>query len=69
MPSSASSTSRPKRRVCSPLKASGPDYGLAQIVAMPTPIPGSYNYREWFEDREWKGYVAHPGGYRLAQAG
>ena len=44
------------------------NYGLAQIVAMPTPIPGSYNYREWFEDREWKGYVAHPGGYRLAQA-
>ncbi len=34
---------------------------------MPTPIPGSYNYREWFEDREWKGYVAHPGGYRMAQ--
>ena len=44
------------------------NYGLAQIVAMPTPIPGSYNYREWFEDREWKGYVAHPGGFRLAQA-
>ena len=49
-------------------EAQRPAYGLEQIVAMPTPIPGSYNYREWFEDREWKGYVVHPGGYRLAQA-
>ncbi|MFH1008972.1 MAG: GH116 family glycosyl-hydrolase [Candidatus Latescibacterota bacterium] len=45
-----------------------PEYGLSQILAMPSPVPGKANWREWFEDREWKGYVVHPGGYRMAAA-
>ena len=44
-----------------------PTYGLSQIVAMPEPT-GPANQLEWFEDRHWYGYVAHPGGMRLAHA-
>ncbi len=56
------------KRACQFSFSQRPAYGLDQIVAMPAPVEGSYNYREWFEDREWKGYVVHPGGYRMAQA-
>lgn len=44
-----------------------PKYGLSQIVAMPEPNSPA-NMLEWFEDRHWYGYVAHPGGMRMAQA-
>lgn len=44
-----------------------PNYGLSQIVAMPEPNSPA-NMLEWFEDRHWYGYVAHPGGMRMAQA-
>jgi uncharacterized protein (DUF608 family) len=48
-----------------------PEYGLSQIMAMPT--PGSEKHpngdTEWFEAPEpgWKGYVTHAGGIRMAQ--
>jgi len=44
-----------------------PKYGLSQIVAMPEPTSPATKL-EWFEDRHWYGYVAHPGGMRMAQA-
>ncbi len=48
-----------------------PNYRLSQIVAMPTygtdagkgPIA-----TEWLEDRPYRGYVSHAGGYRMAHA-
>jgi len=45
-----------------------PDLGLSQIIAMPPYEPGTANELEWFEDRHLWGYVAHPGGYRMAAA-
>ncbi|MBI2843259.1 MAG: hypothetical protein HYX78_07640 [Armatimonadetes bacterium] len=47
-----------------------PNYGLSQIVAMPTEGTDStlaYD-TEWFEDRPYYGYVSHGGGYRMAHA-
>ncbi len=43
-----------------------PAYGPSQVIAMPT---GNID-TEWFEAPEpgWKGYIAHGGGIRLAQA-
>ncbi|MBI2842637.1 MAG: hypothetical protein HYX78_04490 [Armatimonadetes bacterium] len=43
-----------------------PEYGLSQIVAMPTGDKGA----DWFEvdDPGWKGYVTHAGAVRMAQA-
>jgi uncharacterized protein (DUF608 family) len=43
-----------------------PAYGPSQVIAMPT---GNVD-TEWFEAPEpgWKGYIAHGGGIRLAQA-
>ena len=46
-----------------------PDLGMSQIIAMPPADPDSWNEIEWFEDRHIMGYVAHPGGYRMAAAG
>jgi hypothetical protein len=45
-----------------------PPYGLSQIVAMPTPGMDPLQDTEWYEDRPYYGYVAHPGGYRMAHA-
>jgi len=45
-----------------------PDLGDSQIVAMPPYEPGTGNELEWFEDHHMWGYVAHPGGYRMAAA-
>ena len=45
-----------------------PDLGLSQIIAMPPYEPGTSNDLEWFEDRQYFGYVVHPGGYRMAAA-
>jgi uncharacterized protein (DUF608 family) len=46
-----------------------PEYGLSQIVAMPTPgidvLSLAYD-TEWFEDRPYYGYVSHSGGIRIA---
>ena len=48
-----------------------PSYGLAQVMAMPTPGTDSHGLgdTEWFEAPEpgWKGYVTHAGGVRMAQ--
>ena len=48
-----------------------PAYGLAQVMAMPTPGTDSHGLgdTEWFEAPEpgWKGYVTHAGGVRMAQ--
>ena len=49
-----------------------PDYGLSQVVAMPTPGTDDRDIlgdTEWFEAPEpgWKGYVTHAGGVRMAQ--
>lgn len=46
-----------------------PKYGLSQIVAMPEPTDeDKQDMLEWFEDRNYYGYVAHPGGLRMAHA-
>jgi uncharacterized protein (DUF608 family) len=45
-----------------------PDLGDSQIIAMPPFRPGTWNDSEWFEDRSMIGYVAHPGGLRIAAA-
>ena len=49
-----------------------PNYGLSQIVAMPTPIldykKGIPHDTEWFEDQPYYGYVTHAGGYRMVHA-
>ena len=48
-----------------------PAYGLAQVMAMPTPGTDTHGLgdTEWFEAPEpgWKGYVTHAGGVRMAQ--
>ena len=48
-----------------------PAYGLAQVMAMPTPGTDGHSLgdTEWFEAPEpgWKGYVTHAGGVRMAQ--
>lgn len=48
-----------------------PAYGLAQVMAMPTPGTDGHGLgdTEWFEAPEpgWKGYVTHAGGVRMAQ--
>ncbi len=48
-----------------------PEYGLSQIMAMPTPGTDGHALgdTEWFEAPEpgWKGYVTHAGGIRMAQ--
>ena len=45
-----------------------PDLGPSQIIAMPPVRPHTWNDSEWFEDRSMHGYVAHPGGLRIAGA-
>ena len=45
-----------------------PELGASQIIAMPPVRPRTWNDSEWFEDRSMRGYVAHPGGLRLAGA-
>ncbi|MHB1460957.1 MAG: GH116 family glycosyl-hydrolase [Armatimonadota bacterium] len=45
-----------------------PDLGDTQIVAMPLPAEGRMNTIEWYEDKGYRGYVTHPGGFRLAAA-
>jgi len=49
-----------------------PEYGLSQVMAMPTPGTDTYHSlgdTEWFEAPEpgWKGYVTHAGAVRMAQ--
>ncbi|MGD2156070.1 MAG: GH116 family glycosyl-hydrolase, partial [Anaerolineales bacterium] len=48
-----------------------PEYGLSQVISMPTPGTDSHGLgdTEWFEAPEpgWKGYVTHAGGVRMAQ--
>jgi len=48
-----------------------PEYGLSQVVAMPSPGTDSHGLgdTEWFEAPApgWKGYVTHAGAVRMAQ--